>query len=85
MMLPACQHMYVDTAILALGAAAGRITYRSDVVIEHLHPYAGKAQMDESYRESNGAARFEADRKAFEAWHADGLAEDAAKVEALRG
>jgi hypothetical protein len=85
MMLPACAHMYVDTAVLDLGRAAGRIAYRPDVVIEHLHPYAGKGDWDASYRESNTAARFEADRQAFEAWKRDGLEADAAKVKALTG
>lgn len=84
MMLPTCQHMYVDTAVLELGRAAGRIVYRPDVVIEHLHPAAGKAGWDDSYRQSNTPARFEADRQAFEAWKRDGLEADAARVKALR-
>jgi hypothetical protein len=83
MMLPTCQHLFVDTAILELGRAADRITYCPDVIIEHLHPVAGKAPWDDSYRESNAAARYEADRAAFEAWKRDGLASDAAKVKAL--
>jgi hypothetical protein len=82
-MLPTCAHLFVDTAILELGRAADRIAYRPDVVIEHLHPVAGKAQWDDSYRESNATARYEADRAAFEAWKRDGLASDAAKVKAL--
>lgn len=85
MMLPTCEHLYVDAAILALGKAAGRITYRPDVIIEHLHPYAGKADMDASYRESNSLERFASDRAAFDAWKRDGLADDAAKVRALTG
>lgn len=83
MMLPTCEHMYVDAAVLELGKAAGRIVYRPDVVIEHLHPAAGKASMDDSYRESNAPARFEADLRAFEAWKRDGLAADVAKLHAL--
>jgi hypothetical protein len=84
-MLPTLEHMYVDNAILELGRAAGCITYRPDVVIEHMHPVAGKAEVDESYRSSNSAARMAADRRAFESWKADpaGLAADAAKVAAL--
>lgn len=85
MMLPTCEHMYVDTAVLELGRAAGCIAYRSDVVVEHLHPAAGKAAWDDSYRASNTSTRYEADRAAFEAWKrdGDGLAADAAKVAAL--
>jgi hypothetical protein len=80
MMLPGCDHMYVDAAVLELGRAAGRIVYRPDVVIEHVHPLAGKAPVDESYRESNHPDRYAADRAAFEAWKADGLAADLAAL-----
>jgi hypothetical protein len=83
MMLPACQHMYVDQAVLHLGLSSNRITYRPDVIVEHLHPYAGKADMDASYRESNTPARFDADRLAFEAWYRDEMPADVAKVQAL--
>lgn len=84
MMLPACRHMYVDNAILALGRELGLIAYRPDVVIEHLHPLAGKAAMDESYRASNRPALVAVDGRAFSAWTAadDGLRADAARVRA---
>lgn len=84
MMLPTCEHMYVDTAVLALGEAAGRIAYVPDVVIEHRHPLAGKAPWDDSYRETNTAVRYAADKAAYDAWLAGGLATDAAAVKALR-
>jgi betaine-homocysteine S-methyltransferase len=35
MMLPGCEHMYVDNAVLELGRAANRIAYVPEVVIEH--------------------------------------------------
>lgn len=83
-MLPACAHMYVDNAVLELGRHCGRIVYRRDVVIEHLHPVAHKGQWDDSYRESNAPERYAADREALEAWKRDGLAADGAKVLACR-
>lgn len=84
MMLPTCEHMYVDAAVHALGDTAGRLAYRGDVVIEHLHPLAGKASWDASYRESNTDGRYAADRAAYEAWLRDGLDESAATVRGLR-
>ena len=84
MMLPTCEHMYVDTAVLALGQAAGRIAYCPSVVVEHLHPLAGKADWDDSYRASNADERYAADQAAYEAWRTDGLAADAAAVRALQ-
>lgn len=84
MMLPTCQHMYVDTAVLALGRAADRIAYVPEVVIEHRHPLAGKALWDASYRETNAGARYAVDKAAYDAWRANGLAADAAAVRALQ-
>lgn len=83
MMLPSCEHMYVDNAVLALGQATGRILYRPGVTVEHLHPVAGKADWDTSYRDSNSQARYATDRAAFEAWRVNGLAADAAVVNSL--
>jgi len=71
MMLPCCAHMYVDAAVLELGRAAGRIAYRPDVIVEHVHPLAGKASWDASYRESNSEDRYEVDRMAYDAWRAN--------------
>lgn len=84
MMLPGCQHMYVDTAVLTLGRAAGRIAYRADVVIEHIHPLAGKTGWDDSYRASNAPERYQADKAAYETWRDGGqLAADVALLEDL--
>jgi hypothetical protein len=85
MMLPSCQHMYVDNAVLALGQAAGRILYCPDVVIEHLHPAGGKATLDDSYRESGAPERYAADEAAYTEWVRTGLATDAAKVLSVSG
>lgn len=84
MMLPACEHMYVDTAVLVLGQAADRIAYVPDVIIEHRHPLAGKAAWDASYRASNSRDRYNADAAAFETWRAEQLAAAADTVRALR-
>jgi hypothetical protein len=80
MMLPTCDHLFVDNAVLELGRAAGRIAYRPDVVIEHLHPLAGKGKWDSSYQESNAPGRYDADGTAFAAWKATGLAADVEKI-----
>lgn len=85
MMLPGCAHMYVDAAILDLGLRARCITYRPDVIVEHVHPLAGKTGWDASYRETNTEARYAADRAAYEEWLGGGLEQDAAKIRALAG
>ncbi len=80
MMLPTCQHMYVDNAVLELGRALDRIVYVPGAVIEHLHPLAGKAKWDGSYRESNAPTRYADDGTAFAVWKASGLAADVARI-----
>jgi hypothetical protein len=82
MMLPACAHLYVDNAVLALGQALHRIVYCPDVVIEHEHPFAGRPELwDDLYHESNTDARYAADKAAYLEWYHDGgLAADAEKL-----
>ena len=65
---PDLVHLYVDNAWLALGRALGRITYLPDVVVEHLHPVAGKAEWDEGYARVNDPGMYDRDRMAFERW-----------------
>lgn len=79
-MLPVCDHMYVDNAVKVLGEATGRLHYVPQVVVEHVHPVAGKTAWDASYRASNTEERYAADRAAFEAWQATQLAADALLV-----
>jgi hypothetical protein len=71
MCLPGCEHYCIDDAWLALFGAAGLLAYRGDVVIEHVHPDAGKAPADRTYAD---AVRqyWGADRAAFLAWRYSG-------------
>lgn len=85
-MVPApVDHLYCDNAILELGQAAGCIRYVPDVVVEHMHPVAGKARSDEGYARVNARAQYRKDHSAFEQWRWLQLGEDAAKIRALRG
>lgn len=85
-MVPApVDHLYCDNAIRDLGEATGLLRYLPEVSIEHLNPYAdGKAPMDEQYARVNGAEQYRNDRPAYRQWRRNGLAEDAATVNALR-
>lgn len=85
MMLPTCEHMYVDNAVLALGTAAGCIAHHPGVVIEHMHPHNGKAEWDSSYESSNSHSSYRRDRVAYGAWTIgpDGLCRDAQAVRTL--
>ena len=50
---PALEHLYLDDFWRMLGHSVGNLAYRSDVIIEHLHPMAGKASYDPGYQEVN--------------------------------
>lgn len=75
-------HMYCDDYWLALGRQLGRITYLDDVIVEHLHPAAGKAQLDDSYRETNSPEVFSRDATAWAVYctQTGQLAQDVAAI-----
>lgn len=65
-MAPQCmRHLYLDNFWKHLGEQTGGLRYREDVVIEHLHPVAGKAAWDERYAAVNASDRDAADRDAW--------------------
>lgn len=72
MMLPTCDHMYVDNATLTLGKSINRIAYMPRVIIEHMHPAVGKSLMDDSYEATSSLTRYEADQQEFEHWRDNG-------------
>jgi hypothetical protein len=68
-MVPApVEHMYCDNAVMALAQGAGCLRYLPEVVIEHCHPLAGKAEWDSGYVRVNRAEQFRTDRAVFTAW-----------------
>lgn len=84
-MVPApVDHLYCDNAVMDLGREAGCLSYLPGVLIEHVHPVAGKTPTDEQYERVNGREQYRRDRPAYKRWKRDGgLADDAARVRAL--
>jgi hypothetical protein len=54
-------HLYLDDFWKLLGKEAGNLVYDPDVVLEHMHPSAGKSAMDAGYQANNAAALYAAD------------------------
>lgn len=79
---PVLRHLYVDDFWRDLGVHAGCLRYLPDVVVEHLHPVAGKAEMDEGYARVNDARVYDADQAAYREFQASGAFR--AAVEAVR-
>lgn len=77
---PALRHSYVDDTWMAWGAACG-ISFRPDVIIEHLHYTTGTAPVDDTYARSQALVL--ADQAAFAAYCQHGLAADIAAIRKL--
>lgn len=65
---PVLRHLYVDNFWLELGRQFDGLRYLPDVIIEHIHPAAGKTAMDDGYRRVNAADVDQGDREAWTAF-----------------
>lgn len=83
-MAPPClKHFYLDNFWLDLGNKLQMIRYLDDVIIEHMHPEAGKGEFDAGYARVN--ENRERDRVAYEEYKASGgFLEDVEKVRAIQ-
>lgn len=81
---PTFVHLCIDLVWVEWGKGMERITYLPDMVIEHLHPAAGKAQGDAVYEECNSREQVGADGAAYYAYRDEGgLEADLAKLRKL--
>lgn len=62
---PSMVHLCVDLVWLDWGRGMQRITYLDDMVIEHLHPAASKAEVDAGYEEANSSDQVAKDSAAY--------------------
>lgn len=73
-------HLYIDNYFLELGRAIGGVKYLPDVIVQHLHPCAGGAAEDLTYREANSPEHWSNDYNRFKKYVADELEEAAEKI-----
>jgi hypothetical protein len=62
---PVLEHLFLDDFWRMLGQAVGNLAYRDDVVIEHLHPLAGKAAYDSTYQGGDSGDQKQRDGEQF--------------------
>lgn len=62
---PTLRHLYVDTWWKALGEGAGCLRYLPQVIIEHMHPIAGKAEWDAGHARVNSPGMYRVDKGEF--------------------
>lgn len=77
-------HMYVDNFWLSLGRQAQCIQYMPTVIVEHVHPAAGKVEWDEGHKRVNQPGIYAKDERAFSEYCQTSLADDVKKVRVLR-
>lgn len=82
---PSLVHLAVDNWWKDLGEGAGCIRYLPDVVIEHMHPIAGKADWDEGHLRVNQQSMYDRDLTELARLRREELPGAIAKVRALRG
>jgi hypothetical protein len=82
---PVLRHLWIDNFWLDLGRGAECLRYLPGVVVEHMHPYNGKGEMDAGYERVNSLDMINADRTAYERYVSECLARDVERVRALRG
>lgn len=80
MVPPGLLHLFADNSWKVWGENLGRLSYLADVVIEHEHPVAQKSEWDDTYKECNAGAVWEADEKTFNAYVATQLTSDMDKI-----
>lgn len=68
---PGFTHLCVDLTWKDMGEGLGRITYLPDVIIEHMHPAAGKADNDAGYQHVNSKLMVKMDTQEYERWKRD--------------
>jgi hypothetical protein len=81
---PRLTHMYVDNFWHDLGDHAGCLSYLPDVVVEHMHPIAGKADWDDGHRRVNAPEMYDRDSRAYQSYLHTRMWTDVRAVQALR-
>jgi hypothetical protein len=77
---PSIRHLYIDNWWMAVGRGLNSLAYLPGVYWEHIHPFAGKREMDETTGAVNTYARHMEDRDAFHRYLGTSFSDDMAKI-----
>ena len=80
--VPGSIHLFLDNFWMEIGKGT-KIKYLPDVIIEHIHPSAGKSEFDEGYAQANSSSVWAADEATFENYVKNDLHNDLLKLKAL--
>lgn len=76
------KHLFADNFWRDLGNGLGRLIYLNHVVIEHMHPQAGKSEWDPGYVEVNSGDVWTADEATYQEYQRTTLQSDIDKIKA---
>ncbi|MDQ2876671.1 MAG: hypothetical protein M3Y33_18480, partial [Actinomycetota bacterium] len=82
---PGITHLYIDDFWKQLGTDLGALAYLPDVIVEHMHPAAGKADWDAQWVTNNSSAQYGADQGAWQRFRDGRWPADLARLQAVRG
>jgi hypothetical protein len=68
---------------MELGKSVNKLVYLPEVVVQHMHPCAGTAQEDLTYKEANSPENWTNDRIRYEKYIAEELVSDAEKLRSV--
>jgi hypothetical protein len=66
--LPEARHLYLDNTWKYLGENSDSLFYLPDIIIEHMHPVAGKGEWDDNHKRVNTDEMYGHDRHVYEEW-----------------
>jgi hypothetical protein len=78
--MPTLKYMYGDQVWKQIGHKLSCLLYFPNVIIEHRHWSALKAELDETYKRTNASAVYQHDNEAFHKWMKENMADDLAKI-----
>lgn len=82
---PGPEHLYIDCFWRKLGEDLGNLVYLDDVIIEHVHPAAGKANWDASYLRSNAISTYYRDGAAWEQFLCNSWPDELVRLKGVLG
>ena len=82
--MPGGIHLFLDNFWLAIGRGLDSAHYLNDVIIEHIHPFFGKAEHDATYTEANDSKVSSADELTFNNYVATQLQADLQKLRTIK-
>lgn len=78
------QHLFCDNVVMAMGERSETLVYLEGVLIEHMHPLAGKAKSDPQYVRVNRKEQSDRDQCAAVEWANYAMYTDINKIRALK-